>query len=1104
MGDGFVGRAAELNELGQGLDQAMAGRGSVFLISGDAGIGKTRLATEIARAATERGASVHWGHAWDGGAPAFWPWLRILTSLEEALADDPSVVAQLRELSDRLGHPSLQDGAPSGSSGAPLDARFALFDRYSRLLRQLSQRRPLILVLDDVHACDLPSLALLGLIARDVASSAILVLATAREAESATDSRRGKLLLDVARWAKRVRLGRVSEAEAAELIESGLDARASPVLLRRIYQLTEGNPFFIDEVARLLRSRQALHDAEAVIHIPPAIDTIISERLVLLSPEVRRVLTAAAVVGRELDLERLGLATGISADDLEVAIAEAERFHVVERQPQHRERLNFTHVLLRDALYEGLAPTQRHAVHLRFATSFEARYARLPMDEAALAELAYHYRRAGVDASAKAVDYAERAGHAALAAFAYEPAADHFAAALEALPTSGDESVARRCQILLAKGEAHARAMESDEARPALLAVIQAAREADLPVLMARATWILGTLDMGVPRGKIDDALVTLLDSAIHALEDRDRLLRARLLSRLAMELHYGAPEERRRALADEAVAIAEREGDSAALAYTLSSRHFALWDVLPLDELVSLAEQVVRHGERVGDLEIEMQGRTWRLLDLACSGEAERVDRDLEVYRERAEALRQPRYLGMGCLLSGVRALWRGEFDQVEQWGQQAIAAGERVGRPEIFANAGLLSFVTRVVRGRLDEAEPLFQMIALRAPSAIIRLCLEALLRGEAGSGDDVRRVIGAVSGERHGPDVRSWRAWFISCTSAAAVLAGDDDYMTWLYELGLSEAGHHVLLGPNAYLGPYDHHLGVLAAGLGRIDDARAHFERAIELSRATQGIPWLTRSQLAYARLLREHDGRAGRRHARSLLTAAAANAEAVGMPLIATQVHEEIITVGNPVAEPVAASTAPACTAEAVFRLEGEVWTVAYAARVDRVRDRKGMRYLAELLRQPGRDVHVLELAALCDPPPLEGWAAGARELSEAGMAATRDVGRVALRGPSAAEREQLRDIADRLEIAQELGDRERVAELEAELLRIAASAEGFVNAQARAYDVVRQNVSRALKSAIDLIGAHNPDLKLYLDATIKKGRYCSYRPDRRVSVRWRF
>ncbi len=464
---GFVGREPELAELSGGLDDSFAGRGQLFLLQGEPGIGKSRLADEVVNRATRRGALVLIGRCWEaGGAPAYWPWTQALRAyvraaepgdvrrqLGASAADVARIVPQLHELFPGLAEPGAAD------SGA---ARIRLFDSTASFLMRAAAERPLVLVLDDLHVADEPSLLLLQHVASSLEDSGVLVVGTFRDLDPAVQADE-TTLADLGRLpvARRVRLTGLDRGEVAQLAELSVGAAPAEQLVAELYAETEGNPLFVLEVVRLLAFEGRLgSEAPNGTPIPQTIREAIGRRLRTLSGECRRVLSLGSVLGREFGLvalERTADYTGI--DRLLGVLDEAIAARVVEDLPGSFGRLRFGHALIRDTLYEEIPATHRRRLHLRVAEVLETLYA--GNSEPHLAELAHHFSLALPAAAPEtAIEYAMRAGRRAADVLADEEAVRFYRLAVDILERTGVKDDARRRELLVLLGQAQASSAE--------------------------------------------------------------------------------------------------------------------------------------------------------------------------------------------------------------------------------------------------------------------------------------------------------------------------------------------------------------------------------------------------------------------------------------------------------------------------------------------------------------------------------------------------------------------------------------------------------------------------------------------------------------------
>jgi tetratricopeptide (TPR) repeat protein len=482
----FVGRQREMGELKAALEDALSGRGRLLTLVGEPGIGKTRTAQELATYAGLRQCQVLWGRCYEGaGAPPYWPWVQAIRSYVQerdpqqlrsemgaGAADIAEVVSDVRErLPDLKPPPQLE----------PEQARFRLFDSIATFLKSAGRRQPLVLLLEDLHWADRPSLLLLEFLARELGGSRLLVLGTYRDVEVSRRHPLSQTLGELTRERlfQRVLLRGLSQEDVGRFIElvSGLTPPRG--LVEAVYRQTEGNPLFVTEVVRLLVQEGSLtpqpplhlRDGEGetargrggeawTVRIPEGVREVIGRRLDRLSERCNQTLTIASVIGREFTLEQLnalivrpstgsgrtdspaahgelvepgarGTGLDMTEDRLLEVLEEALAARVIEELPRTVGRYQFTHALIQETLVGELTTTRRVRLHARIAEALEALYG--AQSEARAAELAHHFVEAQmVLGTEKLVRYSLIAGERALAAYAWEEALRHFQRGLAA------------------------------------------------------------------------------------------------------------------------------------------------------------------------------------------------------------------------------------------------------------------------------------------------------------------------------------------------------------------------------------------------------------------------------------------------------------------------------------------------------------------------------------------------------------------------------------------------------------------------------------------------------------------------------------------------
>ncbi|MEA2457747.1 MAG: eukaryotic-like serine/threonine-protein kinase, partial [Thermoleophilaceae bacterium] len=677
----FVGRERELGELGRALEDSLAGRGRMVLLSGEPGIGKSRLADELTATARRRGARVLAGRCWEaGGAPAYWPWVQALRAyvreispeaLREQIDLNPAelaaVLPELREL-----QPDLPHTAAPASEGA----RFRLLESIASLIRNAASARPLVLVLDDLHAADASSLLLLRFMAAQVAQARVLIVGCFRETEVGPEL--AEALAELAREpaVRRLPLKGLSQPDTRRLLELLSASGAGADLAARVQAETQGNPLFATEIGRLLAAADPGAHEGGRIPIPDGVKEAIRRRLRRQSPGCRDLLTLASVVGREFDAELIASLSGLDEDDLSPILGEASAARLVEDVPDAAARLRFSHILVRDVLYEDLPAPRRSRLHRATGEALEAHFA--AHLEPHLAELAHHYLAAGTAVAAKAIDYAQRAGDRAALQHGYEEAARHYENAIRVLERSGGGGADRNCELLLSLGEVLSRAGDGEEAKRVLERGAELAEQAGRPDQLARAALEFGGR-FAWARASTDARLLPLLERGLAAVGHTDSRMRVKLLARLAAATRDDPLPERRAAFAEEAVEIAREIGDPAILALALEGHWEALEGPAVVGGGLSLGATLIALGEQTGDRERVFAGHDHRFHSFWQLADRAGVDLELEALTRVADQLRQPAqrwYTGTGRTML---ALMEGRFDSAERMIADTLELGQR-----------------------------------------------------------------------------------------------------------------------------------------------------------------------------------------------------------------------------------------------------------------------------------------------------------------------------------------------------------------------------------------------------------------------------------------
>jgi len=885
----FVGREPELAELARALDDALAGQGRLVLLAGEPGIGKSRLAEELMAQARARRARVLVGRCWEaGGAPAYWPWVQSLRpylrdtdaeSLRSQLRGGAADVARLLpELRDLL--PDLPPAPPPEFEGA----RFQLFDSMTAFLKSAAAARPLVLVLDDLHAADEPSLLLLQFVARELGGSRMLIVGAYRDVDPTLLDPLTTTLVELAREpvTRKLALAGLGAADVTRFIELAAPGAAASDLGAAVHAETEGNPLFVGEIVRLLAAERRLDEpATAPLAIPQSVREVIGRRLRHLSDECNQLLTLASVIGREFDLDALASISELHRGVILELLDEGMEARVVSEVPGAIGRIRFAHALIRDAAYHRMTRSRRVQLHRQVGEALEILYSS-DLDPH-LAELAYHFFEgaAGGDGQ-KAVDFAQRAGARAVTLLAYEEAVRLYEMAIEALGPNGAATPRLRCELLLALADAQGRAGDGPGAKSTFLRAAELARSAGLPEMLARGAVGYGGRFLWT-HALTDERLVPLLEDGLSALGDADSVLRVQLLTRLSAALRHGPSRERRERVAEEAVEIARRIGDSATLAYALTGREAALH--APDNALSRLAggEEIVSLVAETGDRERLFDGHEhsfWAAWEL---GDPARRSVELASMARAAEELRQPAQLWMLAVAQTTLALSQGRFTEAPGLIERAAAIGKPVLAWGAEATRKMQLFLLRREQGRLDGFERDVRDYAHEFPSPLVHRAVLAYTYVSLERTEDAEALLRELT-SRNLSDWHVDEEWLVSICLLAETCAilGDTEPAPLLYDLLLPLGSLNAIAVPEISLGSTSRPLGILATLLGRFDEAARHFEEAMRMDERMGARPFLAHTHEEYTRMLLKRNAQGDRERAEELLSRAEATYRELGM------------------------------------------------------------------------------------------------------------------------------------------------------------------------------------------------------------------------------
>jgi len=1102
------------------LDAAATGSGRLVLLHGEAGIGKTHLLEEFERDAEARGAHVLWGRCYEReGAPPFWPWVQAMRTEMRSRAP-VDVRAMLGAAASDLAHlvPELQSHQPDLTPTPGLDTpqgRFRLFESVIAVLGRLASRAPLVVLLDDLQRADRPSLLLLEFVAQALGSLRVLFVVAYRDPEhNATDPCAESLRQLVRESAtERVTLAGLDRQAVASLVAEALGVPAPDPLVDALHGVTHGNPLFLGEIVLELAAhwRAAGSAGVASTALPQGVHEAIARHITSLSPRASDVLRVAAVLGQEFSLTTLKAVADRPDEELVAAIDEAVAARLLMEERGRPGYCRFAHALIRDGLYDALDPGARRALHRRAGEVLAAR----GDEDEHLAEIAHHFAAAGSihGGIARAGHYARRAADRALALLAFEEAERLYALALELLEQDAPGDARTRALLLVALGIAQNRAGGLDRAKETFLRAAANARSVGARDVLSRAALGYGG-ELAFPEaGARDDVHIALLEEALTAWGNDDGTLHARLLVHLATALYFTDAASRRVALCDRAAAMARRLNDPYTLAEVLLATHGATSAADNARERMGMADALLRLARRSGDRAVAFRARAARVWDHLELGEMAAADEDLEGCAELARELRQPSYDGLVTVFRATRAIVKGRLEEAETLAGAILASGRWLGRA-VDAIFALQLMTIRYLQGRIgDLLDPIRAFVAAN-PGIPAAHCGLALIFVSLGLAAEARGEVEQVMtrGLFDVPRDVAFLPAMVQLAEACALL-GDSVWMEAMYDVLLPYAGLCVVFGNGiSFLGSVSHYLGLLARRLGRDGDAARHLERALAVHAAMGAQPWLALSQCEYGALLLARGGAKEAERGDELVVQALATAEALGMAALAARARalrnaapgwstatSEVLPVNE--ARGLTGSTATEADT-AVFRTEGDSWTIVYAGRAIRLRDTRGLRYLAQLLWHPGRELHAADLVRLASGDgPGARRAAGRLDRAASGLG---DAGEAIDEQARREYRRHLESLHDQLEEAEAYNDVDRARRLRAEINAIAHALSATPRGRrvAAHAERARLTVTKGIKAALAKIQVSHPALGRHLTATVRRGYTCVYAPDPRHPITW--
>ena len=892
---GFFGREREQALLVDAVKHAAEGSRQVAFLSGEPGIGKTSLCRQVAQRAFELDLCVLYGRCDEDVNVAYQPFAEALSHLvihadesmlaEHVTAHGGVLVGLVPALSTRL------PGLPAVQSADPDTERARLFSAVVGLLASASRDAGLLLVVDDLHWADQATLHLLRHVARSNQLEHVTILGTYRDSELSAGNALSDMLASLRREAdvQRIDLVGFDDVEVIEMME-GAAGHEMPedgvALAHAVRRETEGNPFFTTEMlvhlgeAGLVRQDDTGHwvatDDLYKQGLPQSVREVVGQRVDRLGEDARRVLSPAAVIGRDFDLELLAIVADLDEDRVLDVLDQASAAGLVTEVEGTVDRYSFAHALTQHTLYDDLGASRRARAHRKIAEALETLCGTSP--EARSGELARHFVAATKTADArKALTYSQMAGNHALAQLAPADALGWFTQALDLYSqTAPDEAL--HCDLLIGLGTAQRQTGDPTHRDTLLQAAAIAKDLGDANRLVHAA--LANNRGAMSEAGEVDTERVAGLEDALTAVGDNDSADKALILAILCAELAYSDERERVSRLATEALAMVRRLDDPIAFLRVANVVYTAVAVPDNLDDRLSDLADAAATAANIGDLTAGVHAHGSRAVACLQAGNRMGFDEHVDACAVIADQLDQRYERWDATYKRAVRCLLSGDLDAAEELADAALEIGAD-SVPEALAVWGAQVYALRAAQGRLAEIVDMFAQAADDNPGLPVLRAALAHIYSELERPHEALAIIDADIADHFAqfPYDVSWLPGMVLLSNVCA-RSGQHHAAQALYARLLPWHAQVPCSGPTTD-GPVALHLGVLATTLQEYDDAERHFAEALDISNNLSAPYWVARTQLEWAELLRRRAEPDDAPHAKTLLTAALEAARTYG-------------------------------------------------------------------------------------------------------------------------------------------------------------------------------------------------------------------------------
>ncbi|MGH9276094.1 MAG: ATP-binding protein, partial [Acidimicrobiales bacterium] len=766
-----------------------------------------------------------------------------------------------------------------------------LFGAVTAVVTDMAAVAPVVLVLDDLHWADKPSVLLLRHLVSTLDRAEVLIVGTYRDSDLTATHPLTEGLATLRRevGVERLAVGGLDHSGVVALLE-GMAGHAMGedgiALAHAVRRETDGNPFFTAEVVRHLADIGAIRQDRghwsattdlSTIALPESVREVVGQRVRLLGDDAQQILTTASVIGREFDLGLLARVAERDEDAVLEALEEAVATQIVAEVDGRAGRFTFTHALFQRTLYEVPSASRRARAHRRVGELLEHDLGSDPGDR--IGELAHHWMVATRPAeAAKAASYAHRAGKRALGALAPDEAIRWFSQAAALLETDPREGARLRLDILIGLGDAQRQVGDPAYRETLLAAAAEAHRLGDVDHLVAAA--LANQRGMVSSVGVVDAERIVMVERALAAVGGEDSRAQAWLLATLAAELSSSGDLERVRALAADAESMARRLDDGTLLR-VLNLTFLTRWTPDGFARTVAASQEAVDLAEPVGDPVARFWASLNRVYAMASRADRDGIDAALEVATGLAQEIGQPFLSWVATNVQCTHVLLTGDAENAELLAGVALQIGIDSGQPDALVAYGTNVAGIRWHQGRVDELLPLLARAGVEGPDVPAFQSAYAGMLCECGRFDEARSLFEAARGADFHHDTYDW-IWLATTAMWADTAAwlDDVDAAGLLFDRLAPFEAQGISTGAN-FNGIVGMYLARLAAVLGRREEALGCFERVDAQLRSLRAPFWHARNELDWARLLATHGTDEDLRHARELVAEASTTAATYG-------------------------------------------------------------------------------------------------------------------------------------------------------------------------------------------------------------------------------